>query len=1039
MIDSVEILKLNCHENINSHLIQIGKCNIICDLPLNPDAILKFRKCASQSLREIKIENFYETDDMSEKLVIDIKKIPVKIDFILISNVESFVGLPIFCKYFDLSITQIVCTKPTYYFALCVIQNLQKRETYLPLWEEDEKVEENTQSENEYNYYNFDVSLRKNMHILSFKEKVNFVFKDMDLEISCYSSGYALGSCNFYIKSNFISVLVISKSCLNCRRYPSPFDMDCFGNADVVLFTAYTPHWAKWAYDIKGEEMTRNRKQEKEEDKKEAKVGAKETKEKVEVEEKKQKDEAAEKEQKEQKDEVTQKEQKDGVEKEEQRNEVEKEEQTNEIEAKEQKDAVEKKEQKNHSEEIEKNDETKEQRQQNQRQKQDGDNEVEETSEPRKHENYIKKEEEEKTHHDARNTEKREKKKENSDRINKEDYRSKGHSKVDEMLKKTRQKIQTLIGTDYKDSVRKLCAAIICAIKKKGCVLIPMDLYYLYFIELTEVIGVAISKYVNVEDQVTIFTVMPNINDAIYYAESCADWVDDYRKEKCCRTKYPEHPFSFSMMKRNNRLFVGESVQNIASVFKSPCVCFMQDSSLRLFESSDVFKKWMNDEKNTIILVDAAYDPLKLLQPFNILKAKINIYFCPILWQLNEFDILEVMYRNPCQTCEYIIPQELQWFLENANLTDLTMYFQNADDNDDRVNNHNNANGSNVDNYMWKQEEAVITTTEFAKKLKTTPIDTFMKKNVVLDIPHGGSNIPQGSNIPEEKTEEEIEEEEEQYIDNNEEESEIQEIDLNRINYICPLKSVKIQYDDFAELKENLIPMRFFCDSKTELEKKLNKAEDMYFAEVQCQLTSSFIGDLLNAEDVHMAAETEKRGGNTATQQTQHKPEGKEEKTHIEEANTEKKKNDEEDQSIKETTTATTADAVTAIATTKENVVQEETTELQNDDTQEEQSELLKNETSESENSDNMDTNVLLHGTLKAVDVQKHFLTKGYQAEDIEIFYEDMENLIPWRIRIKPLNGEIICDSANNVEVYTSNDMLRQNVTEMIFQLMDKY
>ncbi|ANQ07906.1 Uncharacterized protein PCOAH_00022580 [Plasmodium coatneyi] len=654
MFDSFKVTKLCDHESVSSHLITIGSFNILCDLPLNKEEILNFKKSTiscnnvdedkSQEDKYIRITNL-EEKALSNKLLLNISSVPIKIHIILISCSECFMGLPIFCKYFDVSDTHIVCTKLTFTFALSAVENLQTKENYLPPWneEDDQKKHLNKDhlSSDNFNtdeYLDLKLSFRNSLHLLSYKEKISFQQDDEVICITPYSSGYSLGSCNFVVKTDLMNLCIINKSSYNVKRHPSPLDLSCLEKADFVLFTAYS----------KGDTSTEGLSQ-----RGNAPSG--------------------------------------------------------------------------------------------------GDPKGE-----------------------AQNR-----------TVASEDPPSESPPSEGHPTERTREKINMCVEKNYKDSLNKICSIVLRTIKNKGCVLIPVDLHFLYFLELIELIGVVISKYLAKEEQVLIFTIIGNISNVIHQADLCAEWVEESRKKKCSKISNPQGPFSIEIMIKNNRLITGNDINDVTKLFRYPCVCFVQDSSLRFFESSTLLEKWAMEENNSLLLIDPYYDPVSVLAPFHIYLKKINVFFCPISWDLNESDIWEIIKNNANKKCVYLLPHRL-----GEGSSSPTMSSQ-------------------------------LDTTHVGKK---SSYNVGEKNGEEENYNNRGSNPPYGN------------------CTNGNPHG---DVNPNDIIYIYPLNTREIIYDTFSQVGKNLHPVPFTVDGTNNLKKILTKVDNLHCAKVRCSYNSTPFGDYI--------------------------------------------------------------------------------------------------------------------------------------------------------------------------------------------------
>ncbi|EUD67476.1 hypothetical protein C922_02182 [Plasmodium inui San Antonio 1] len=679
MFDSFKVTKLCDHESVSSHLITIGSFNILCDLPLNPREILNFKKSTiscnnvdedkSHEDKYIRITNL-ETEALSNKLLLNRSTVPIKIHIILISCSECFMGLPIFCKYFDVSDTHIVCTKITFTFALSAVENLQTKENYLPPWnEEDDRKKEFSQesfrednsreyhfSKDNFNtdeYLDLKLRFRNSLHLLSYKEKITFQQNDEIVCITPYSSGYSLGSCNFVVKTDLMNLCIINKSCYNIKRHPSPLDLSCLEKADFVLFSAYVK----------------------------------------------------------------------------------------------------------------------------------GDTSAEEPSEGRNAQSGGPS----KGQAPNRSTPRRSVPSKSPPSKNRpsEGSPSEDPRNEDPPNERTREKINMYVEKNYKDSLNRICSIILRTIKSKGCVLIPVDLHFLYFLELIELIGVAISKYLAKEEQVPIFTIIGNISNVIHQADLCAEWVEESRKKKCSKVSNPQGPFSIEIMIKNNRLITGNDINDITKLFRYPCVCFVQDSSLRFFESSTLLEKWAMEENNALLLVDPYYDPVSVLAPFHIYLKKINVFFCPISFDLNESDIWEIIKTSANKKCVYLLPHGFErgysspWISSQGDTTHVGKQIS-----------------YNVGEKNGGKEN-------YNKSTSNPPYGNYANGN-----PHG-------------------------------------EVNQNDIIYIYPLRTREIIYDTFSQVGKNMHPVPFSVDGTNNLKKILTKVDNLHYAKVRCTYNSTLFGDYI--------------------------------------------------------------------------------------------------------------------------------------------------------------------------------------------------
>ncbi|SBT34548.1 conserved Plasmodium protein, unknown function [Plasmodium ovale wallikeri] len=659
---SFEVTKLCDSENVSSHLIRIGSFNILCDLPLNPKEILNFNKkrtkCSGNmnGKEYIKITNL-EAHSLSNKLLLNISDIPLKIHIILISCCECFMGLPIFCKYFDISDTQVICTKLTFTFSLCAVDNLQRKENYLPPWDE-ESLNENMNGNifNTYEYFNTNLTFKNSLHLLSYKEKITLKQNNEVIHITPYSSGYSLGSCNFFIETDSMSTFVINKSSYNIKRHPESFDSSPLEKTDFVLFTAYlSKHETHLSPEVGIEALEKG---------------------------------------------------------------------TNLSSCKDKLSG--------------------------------GDQYMDSNGDSTT--SFM------------------------------------GKTAKEDIKSQIREKLNFCIENTYKDTLNKICSIVLKTVKRKGCVLIPVDFHFIYFLELVELIGVIISKYLTKEEQVLIFGIISNVHNVINQAELSAEWVEESRKKKCSKMLNPQGPFSIEIMIKNNRLIIGNCINDVSKHFRYPCVCFVQDSTLRFFESSLLLEKWGTDENNSLILIDPSYDPISVLSPFHIYKKKINPYYCPLFWDLTEINILDIMNSNPNKKCVYILSHNLEKIVTH-NYTNVETNCTNANEN------------------------RALNKDETSKTVKYRYIDVENgRKTDITQHLHPNGNSPK---------------------------------DVNRsIIYISPLKKKEIIFNSFLHLNQKMHPVCFTPDGSQNLENILAKIDDFYCARVKCSYWSTFFGDYIKEGDI---------------------------------------------------------------------------------------------------------------------------------------------------------------------------------------------
>ncbi|ETW36427.1 hypothetical protein PFAG_02761 [Plasmodium falciparum Santa Lucia] len=408
------------------------------------------------------------------------------------------------------------------------------------------------------------------------------------------------------------------------------------------------------------------------------------------------------------------------------------------------------------------------------------------------------------------------------------------------------QKIQIHIEKSYKDSLNKICSLVLKTIKNKGCVLIPVDLHFLYFIELIELIGVIISKHLPKEEQVLIFSVLSNIQDVIHQLNLFAEWVEESRKKKCSKILNPQGPFSIDIMIKNNRLIIGNNINDITKQFRYPCVCFIHDSSLRFFESSLLLEKWANEQNNTLILVDPFYDPIKVLYPFKIYEKKINVHYCPLSWDLNEFHIKDIIMSNT----------------KNVNVTKDTSH-KNINNNinnninsniNSNINNNINSNiNNNINNDINNNKSNSINNNDTHVCVYILPETS---KHIFTDIYQMSKNeLPLAyQNVTIQK-------------DNNNYNNHNNHIDIDQdtfrnILFIQPFEKKQIAFDKFENFNQKMIPVRFSPGETKKLERILKKVDDFFCANIKAHYTCSFIGDYIDEDHIEEFKVDELEGQN---------------------------------------------------------------------------------------------------------------------------------------------------------------------------------
>ncbi|SBT79160.1 small subunit rRNA synthesis-associated protein, putative [Plasmodium malariae] len=799
MNDSFEMIKLCGSDHVSSHLIKIGSFNILCDMPLNHEEILNLKKkdiTRNNSDREKELDEQYisitnmEVHSSSNKLLLSISNIPIKIHIILISCIECFMGLPIFCKYFDISDTHIICTKPIFTFSMCAVENLQTKENYLPEW--NEEITETNFNENIFNssddYFDLKLSFKNSLHLLSYKEKISFKQNDEIVHITLYSSGYSLGSCNFFIATDFLNILVINKSTYNIKRHPSPFDSSCLSKADFVLFTSYysSNHFYNFSLNQKEEEH------------------------------------------------------------------------------------------------------------------------IDRGNKPPN------------SYNDKLLVDKADSKRATcsgtiSSSLNGNTPEQKG---IKEKIKK---KVNVCIERTYKDSLNKICSIVLRTIKSKGCVIIPVDLHFLYFLELVELIGVIISKYLTKEEQVLIFGIISNISNVIHQADLCAEWVEESRKKKCSKSSNPQGPFSIDTMIKNNRLIIGNDTNDICKYFRYPCVCFIQDSTLRFFESSVLLEKWAKDSNNSIILVDPYYDPISVLYPFHIYHKNINAYYCPLLWDINERNILDIINANTNKKCVYVLPHTLRSMFKKDQ-SNWEIYPQNVHEycgpnKNDTPEGVNTVIPNNPDEHDDKRD---INATQNSRTYSYTSHN--IKNNVI---------------------------------------------------YLYPLKKREIVFNSFLHFHKKMHPIRFTVDGTQKLEKVLRKIDDFYCANVKCTYLRNFFGDIIKEDNIEELIDEDK------DDQKEKKDVGK--KTIINEIVTNERKIG------------------------------------------------------------------LMFGSINEQEILNNLVQYGYSKNDLTINYSQNIKLdvdqtkYLWCIEINSINSKIIGYTKYDIEVFSSNTKLRQQITEILHKLSKSF
>ncbi|VWU53353.1 small subunit rRNA synthesis-associated protein, putative, partial [Hepatocystis sp. ex Piliocolobus tephrosceles] len=210
---------------------------------------------------------------------------------------------------------------------------------------------------------------------------------------------------------------------------------------------------------------------------------------------------------------------------------------------------------------------------------------------------------------------------------------------------------------------------------------------------------------------------------------------------------------------KNNRLIIANTINDIDKYFKHPsCVCFIQDSSLRFFEAYNLIKKWETNENNTLLLIDPYYNPISVLLPFNLYDKKINIFYCPLSFDLNQSNILDIINKNENKQCVYLLSNNLRKAFTNDTKLNLAQNKNRSDEMSDeqRI--------SNFDTYneLLKTDEDCV-----------NPNDTYHYDGK-SDIPNE-TNLSQDSNLNKNKS---------LNIQNN-------------IIYIYPFKTEHIFFNDF--------------------------------------------------------------------------------------------------------------------------------------------------------------------------------------------------------------------------------------------------
>ncbi|CAD6193624.1 unnamed protein product [Caenorhabditis auriculariae] len=170
-------------------------------------------------------------------------------------------------------------------------------------------------------------------------------------------------------------------------------------------------------------------------------------------------------------------------------------------------------------------------------------------------------------------------------------------------------------------------------LKLGGNVLFPMSSVGIIF-DLISQISKIIDTTNGIPADTPIYFISPNAKSALAYSNVNAEWLSEQRQQLVYT---PEEPFSHSILIRNNRLRVFDSLFGAFSKeFKTPCVMFTSHASLRIGDAAHMIELWSADSKNAVILTDTEFS-IEAYKPFELLE--IRVYNYPIETRL-DFQML---------------------------------------------------------------------------------------------------------------------------------------------------------------------------------------------------------------------------------------------------------------------------------------------------------------------------------------------------------------------------------------------------------------
>ncbi|KAK1443259.1 hypothetical protein BgAZ_201350 [Babesia gibsoni] len=147
-------------------------------------------------------------------------------------------------------------------------------------------------------------------------------------------------------------------------------------------------------------------------------------------------------------------------------------------------------------------------------------------------------------------------------------------SDVEVKVKSPSKRSQTKVDTPHVDEkLNLLCNKAMEGMQNPEGVVIVTDPYAETLFDVLEHMQAHISHNIKAYQNVYIYAFGEGFLDLFNYADKCAEWVSASRAERTMHHENPSSPFSvISQMREENRLFLGNSTEDIKHVYRYPSI-----------------------------------------------------------------------------------------------------------------------------------------------------------------------------------------------------------------------------------------------------------------------------------------------------------------------------------------------------------------------------------------------------------------------------------------------------------------------------------